>query len=52
MPAGVQGADHGGEVFLHHVRVDFRGLDIGVPHEFLDHADVDAVFQQACAAQL
>ena len=31
---------------MHDVGVDFGGLDVCVAHEFLDHADVDAVFQQ------
>ena len=46
LQTGVEGADHSVQVLLHHVRVDFGGLDVGVAHELLDHADVDAVFQK------
>jgi len=30
----------------HNVGVDFRGFDIGMPHQFLDDPDIDAVFKQ------
>ena len=31
---------------MHHVRVDFGGLDVGMPHELLDRAEVDPIFQK------
>jgi len=46
LQTGVEGTDDRVQVLLHHVRVDFGGLDVGVAHELLDHTDVDAVFQK------
>ena len=34
----VQGIGKGPEVFLHHVGINFGGLDVGMAHQFLDLA--------------
>ena len=32
-------------MLLHDMGIDFGGLDIGMPHEFLNHADIDPIFE-------
>ena len=40
-----KGACDAGDVFVHDMGVTFRGFDICMPHEFLQHSYIDTIFQ-------
>lgn len=41
----IQRAFNEGDVRFHNMRINFRGFDVGVPHEFLNDTDIGATFK-------
>jgi len=41
----IKGTCDTGNVFVHHMGVTLCGFDVRMPHEFLQHSDIGAVFQ-------
>jgi hypothetical protein len=48
----VKGAYDGGDVLFHDMGVDLGGFNIGMAHQFLDHPDIDPVFQHVSGERM